>query len=70
MDMPSNTDFFIHRAGRTGRNGKQGINIVIGDQYEMKQYARLEKKLHLVVYPKVLFKGKLVAPNFQQPPEE
>lgn len=70
MDMPSNTDFFIHRAGRTGRNGKQGIDIVIGDQYEMKQYARLEKKLHLVVYPKVLFKGKLVAPNFQQTPEE
>ena len=34
MDLPSNDDFFIHRAGRTGRAGNTGINIVIGDGYE------------------------------------
>lgn len=62
LDMPSNMDFFVHRAGRTGRNGRSGLNIVIGDGYEMRQLAAAEKKLHLVVYPKVLYKGKLVAP--------
>ena len=62
MDMPSNEDFFVHRAGRTARAGKTGTNIVIGDEYEMKNYARIEKKLGLTVYPKVLFKGKLTAP--------
>ena len=66
LDMPSNMDFFVHRAGRTGRNGKLGLNIVIGDGYEMRQLAAAEKKLHLVVYPKVLYKGKLVAPE-QEP---
>lgn len=63
MDMPSNEDFFVHRAGRTARAGKTGINIVIGDEYEMNQFARLEKKLGLKVYPKMLFKGKLVSPS-------
>ncbi len=63
MDLPSNEDFFIHRAGRTARAGKTGINIVIGDEYEMRKYSSLEKKLGLKVYPKILYKGKLVAPD-------
>ena len=62
MDLPSNDDFFIHRAGRTGRAGKDGINIVIGDSYEMKKYANLEKKLKIIVYPKALHSGKVVNP--------
>ena len=65
MDMPSNIDFFVHRSGRTGRNGRSGTNIVIGDGYEMRQLAQAEKKLHIVVYPKVLYKGKLVAPQIE-----
>ncbi len=63
MDMPSNEDFFVHRAGRTARAGKTGVNIVIGDEYEMNKYARLEKKLGLVVYPKILYKGHLASPQ-------
>ncbi len=66
MDMPSNIDFFVHRSGRTGRNGRTGTNIVIGDGYEMRQLAQAEKKLHIVVYPKVLYKGKLVAPQVEE----
>ena len=62
-DLPSNQDFFIHRAGRTARAGKTGINIVIGDAYELKKYSRLEKKLKIIVYPKILYKGKLIAPD-------
>ena len=63
MDFPSNEDFFIHRAGRTARAGKTGINVVIGDEYELRKYAALEKKLGFVVYPKVLYGGKLVSPT-------
>ena len=29
----------------------------------MQNYARLEKKLKLKVYPKMLYKGKLIDPN-------
>ena len=63
MDLPSNEDFFVHRSGRTARAGKSGINVVIGDEYEMRKYAALEKKLGLKVYPKMLYKGKLVTPS-------
>ncbi|MBQ0001979.1 MAG: DEAD/DEAH box helicase [Treponema sp.] len=62
MDLPSNEDFFIHRSGRTARAGLTGINVVIGDEYEMRKYAALEKKFGLTVYPKVLYKGKVVNP--------
>ena len=63
MDLPSNEDFFVHRSGRTARAGKSGINVVIGDEYEMRKYAALEKKFGLKVYPKMLYKGKLVYPS-------
>ncbi len=63
MDLPSDDDFFIHRAGRTARAGKTGINIVIGDAYEMKKFALLEKKLKITVYPKMLYKGTLISPD-------
>ena len=61
--LNENEDLFIHRAGRTARSGKNGINCVIGDQFEMQLYSRLEKKLKLVVYPKMLYKGKVIDPN-------
>ena len=63
MDLPEDDDFFIHRAGRTARAGTTGINVVIGDEYEMKRYAALEKKLGLTVYPKQIRNGKLTAPQ-------
>ena len=63
MDLPSNEDFFVHRSGRTARAGKSGINVVIADEYEMRKYAALEKKFGLKVYPKMLYKGKLVNPS-------
>jgi ATP-dependent RNA helicase DeaD len=63
MDIPSDDDFFIHRAGRTARAGKTGINVVIGDEYEMQRYAALEKKLHIIVTPRVLYCGKFVSPE-------
>lgn len=63
LDLPQTADFFIHRAGRTARAGKTGMNCVIGDAYEMQDFAKLEKKLGLKVYPKILYKGKLTSPR-------
>lgn len=63
MDLPEDEDFFIHRSGRTARAGKTGINVVIGDEYEMRKFAALEKKLGIVVYPKEIYDGKIVAPG-------
>lgn len=63
MDLPKSQDFFIHRAGRTARCGKKGINVVIGDGYEMENYSKLEKKLEIIVFPCELHSGKLVFLN-------
>ena len=62
MDLPSDDDFFIHRSGRTGRAGKTGVNVVIGDEFEMRKYAALEKKLGIIVYPKQIYNGRIVEP--------
>ena len=64
MDLPEDEDFFIHRSGRTGRAGKKGINVVIGDKYEMRHFAQLEKKLGIIVYPKIIYQGKICAPDY------
>ncbi|NLK45996.1 MAG: DEAD/DEAH box helicase [Treponema sp.] len=63
MDVSPNEDFFVHRAGRTARAGKTGINIVIGDEYELRQLAKLEKKLEIIITPKMLYNGKLITPT-------
>lgn len=61
-DLPSDEDFFVHRSGRTARAGKSGVNIVIGDEWELRKLSALEKKLRIIVHPKVLFNGKVCEP--------
>ena len=61
MDLPCDGDFFVHRAGRTARAGKRGVNIVLGDAYELRNLAALEKKLGIAIYPKELRGGKVEA---------
>ena len=70
MDLPDDEDFFVHRSGRTARAGKTGINVVIGDRYEMQHFAALEKKLGIVVYPKEIRNKKIVAPLAEEISEE
>jgi superfamily II DNA/RNA helicase len=62
LDVPQDEEAYIHRAGRTGRAGKRGIMVSIGDGDEMRRLARLEKRLGLKVYPKELYQGRLIAP--------
>lgn len=66
MDVPSNEDFFVHRAGRTARAGKKGINIVVGDEYELRKLSILEKKLDIIIYPKALYGGKICKPEIEE----
>lgn len=63
LDVPLDSEAYIHRAGRTGRAGKRGIMVTIGDEEELRRFAVLEKKLGIVVYPKVLYKGSIAAPE-------
>ncbi|MDR2542438.1 MAG: DEAD/DEAH box helicase [Treponema sp.] len=62
LDVPSDSEVYIHRCGRTGRAGKRGVMVTIGDETQMRLLAMLEKKLKIVVYPKELHYGKVCAP--------
>jgi superfamily II DNA/RNA helicase len=48
--------------GRTGRAGKRGIMITIGDETQMFLLAALEKKLKIRVMPKELYNGRICIP--------
>ncbi len=63
MDVPANPDFFVHRSGRTARAGKTGINVIIGDAYEMRNLSKLEKRLGIIIQPRELRSGKVVEIN-------
>ncbi|MCL1836335.1 MAG: DEAD/DEAH box helicase [Treponema sp.] len=63
LDVSESRDAYIHRAGRTGRAGKRGIMVSIGDEVEMRRLAALEKKLGIVVHPKELYEGKICKPE-------
>jgi superfamily II DNA/RNA helicase len=67
LDVPESKDAYIHRAGRTGRAGKRGIMVSIGDEIEMRRLAVLEKKLGIIVHPKELYGGKVCDANTARP---
>ncbi|MDR2210069.1 MAG: DEAD/DEAH box helicase [Spirochaetaceae bacterium] len=60
MDISSDPLTYLHRAGRTGRMGKRGIMVTIGNEGELRQLARVEKKLGITVYPKELYGGRVM----------
>ncbi|MCL2721461.1 MAG: DEAD/DEAH box helicase [Treponema sp.] len=62
LDVPSDSEVYIHRCGRTARAGKRGTMITIGDETQMHLLAAMEKKLKIRVQPKELHYGKVCAP--------
>jgi superfamily II DNA/RNA helicase len=60
LDVPDSEEAYLHRSGRTGRAGKQGIMVSIGDETEMRRLAGIEKKLRITVYPKELYGGRVL----------
>ncbi|MCL2266476.1 MAG: DEAD/DEAH box helicase, partial [Treponema sp.] len=63
LDVPSDSEVYIHRCGRTARAGKRGIMVTIGDETQMRLLALLEKKLKIKVQPKELHYGEVCAPQ-------
>jgi superfamily II DNA/RNA helicase len=65
LDTGPDKDAYIHRAGRTARAGKKGVMVTIGDEGDLTNLSKLEKKLGIAVYPKELYGGKISAPEIE-----
>lgn len=60
----SNIDSLVHRAGRTGRAGKSGRNIILGLRDDINFFAKVEKNL------KIDFNILVGAESYQQISED
>ncbi|MGX6970657.1 DEAD/DEAH box helicase [Vagococcus bubulae] len=58
-EIPKDLEFFIHRVGRTGRNGLPGIAITLYEPKDEAALAELEK-LGIKFEPKAIKKGEIV----------
>jgi superfamily II DNA/RNA helicase len=63
MGVNPDAEVYIHRAGRTARAGKKGVMVSIGSEKDLRNLRLIEKKLGLVVYPKILYKGRVYRPE-------
>lgn len=60
LSIPEDPMDYLHRAGRTGRNGEKGINVLIVTKEELKRVNSYQKAFGVQIMPKKLFQGKIV----------
>lgn len=59
-EIPKDLDFFIHRVGRTGRNGLKGTAITLYSPADEQQITEIEK-LGITFQPKGIKNGEIIA---------
>lgn len=47
FDLPTEANTYVHRAGRTGRQGERGMVINLGDDHDIRDLKKLIKDLHV-----------------------
>lgn len=61
VNLPEESKEYIHRAGRCGRNGNQGLVISIITENEINKIKKYQKEFHINMVQKKLYQGKIVA---------
>ncbi|MDO5403645.1 MAG: DEAD/DEAH box helicase [Eubacteriales bacterium] len=61
VNLPEDSKEYLHRAGRCGRNGKQGLCISIITENEINKIKKYQKDFHINILQKRLYQGKIVA---------
>lgn len=59
LDIPEEPDFYLHRAGRTGRAGKEGYSISIVTDAEERWLEKYEKQFNIKILKKQMKYGKM-----------
>ncbi|HUC91635.1 MAG TPA: DEAD/DEAH box helicase [Paenibacillus sp.] len=60
VDAPDEAERYVHRAGRTGRMGREGTVVTLAAPREVTSLVKLAKKLGIELEERVLFGGKLL----------
>lgn len=63
ISLPEESTEYVHRAGRCGRNGKNGMCISIITDGETNKIKKFQKDLAINMVERSLYQGKLVAKN-------
>lgn len=62
-DFPKDIEQYVHRSGRTGRFGADGIVISLVTEREERELKKFCRELKIEVARKVFFKGNIVSPE-------
>ncbi|HCL56740.1 MAG TPA: ATP-dependent helicase [Spirochaetia bacterium] len=64
FDIPKDPEIYLHRAGRTGRNGAKGTVMTTITAKELPLVEKYQNKLKIQMIEKKIFKGKIVEKDF------
>ena len=60
LNAPEQPRDYLHRAGRTGRNGNTGISISIVNEREIQLIRKYEKAFNITIAAKDMYKGGII----------
>jgi superfamily II DNA/RNA helicase len=60
IDIPREPQTYIHRAGRTARNGKQGVCVTFAEAFELRYLSKIAVKLGFSFKAKRLFDQEVI----------
>jgi superfamily II DNA/RNA helicase len=61
ISIPENPNDYLHRAGRTGRNGKEGLSVLIVTSKELALINKYKKEFKIDINPCKISRGKVIA---------
>ncbi|AFM41247.1 DNA/RNA helicase, superfamily II [Desulfosporosinus acidiphilus SJ4] len=62
LDLPEDPQLYLHRVGRTGRAGEDGVAVSLVTKYEISSLNKLERDYGVKIYPKEMAFGKIIDP--------
>jgi len=66
LGVPADAERYVHRAGRTGRMGREGTAVSLVDPRDWHRVVKLARKLGIAIEERELYGGRLVDPAERQ----